>query len=237
LDITVNPVQTARPFHIRLGLSLGAAVLVLAALHGFVMTCWSASVCTAMQPAVDNFGYLVDMAREKNIPAWFSAALLLTVAIGAAVLGAVATVGQRGWFWLAILFGYLSLDETTDLHGLWPMMFDLYGVTDGQFQLFLWVVPGAILVAIIGIAFLRWVLALPRRTRVYFLAAGTVFVTGGIGFEVVGALVADATYFTPAYLVAVTLEETLEMLGVVIMLMGLAAHADTIGLRVTAAQS
>jgi hypothetical protein len=236
LDIALPPSSTARPFHIRLGLSLAAAVLVLAALHGFVMTCWSGPVCGAIQPAVDNFGYLVDMAREKNIPAWFSVALLLTVALAAAVLGAVATVGRHGWAWLAILFGYLSLDEATDLHGLWPMLFDFYSITDGPFRLFLWVVPGAVLVVVIGLAFLRWTLALPRRTGLYFLTAGAVFVTGGIGFEVAGAMVADATFFTPAYLVAVTLEETLEMLGVVIMLTGLAAHAETIGLRVTAEQ-
>ncbi|MGL5010394.1 MAG: hypothetical protein ACRC6I_10960 [Paracoccaceae bacterium] len=234
MDITQShshPASSGRPLHEKLGLLLGTAVLVLVALHAFVMTCWSGAYCSMVQGPVDTFGYLFDLSREKNVPAWFSVVLLMLVAVGAAVIWAVQ--GARPWFWLAVLFTYMSLDEATDLHGLWPMAFDLYGVTDSQFSRFMWVVPGAVFVFVIAALFLRWVLSLPRRTMWYFVVAGAVFVTGGIGFEVVGSLVARADYFNPAYLVASTLEEALEMAGVVIMLMGLAAHAETIGLRVT----
>lgn len=223
-----------RLFHEKIGLYLGAAILVLLALHAFVMTCWSGPYCTTVQRPVDNFGYLFDLSRENNLPAWFSVVLLMLVAVGAAILGAATQTGRRPWYWLAVLFTYMSLDEATDLHGLWPMVFDLYAITDSPYGLFLWVVPGAVLVVVIAALFLRWVLALPRRTRAYFVVAGAVFVTGGIGFEVVGSLVADPTFFNPAYLVASTLEEVLEMAGVVIMLMGLAVQAEIIGLRVTA---
>jgi hypothetical protein len=233
MDVTAHQAFGRRPFHERFGLWLGLAIIVQMALHAFVMVCWSGRACGAVQSPVDHFGYMVDLSRENNIPAWFSFTLLLLVAVAAAVLSATVKSGKRPWFWLSVLFVYMSLDEATDLHGLWPKVFDLSGMVDPTYGLFLWVVPGAVLVLVIGLCFLRWVLTLPRRTKAYFLTAGAVYVTGGLGLEVLGATIADPTYFNPAYLVVSTVEEALEMLGVVIMLMGLAAHAETIGLRVT----
>jgi hypothetical protein len=221
-----------RPLHHLLGLFLGAIVLLLVALHAFVMTCWSGQYCGLVQGPVNNFGYLFDLSREMNVPTWFSVLLLTLVAVAATVFWVV--LHGRAWFWLAVLFAYISLDEATDLHGLWPMAFDLSGVADDHFKLFMWVVPGAVLVLLIAMLFMRWVLTLPRRTKGYFFTAGAVFVTGGLGFEVVGSFVAEPGFFNPVYLVVMTLEEALEMAGVVIMLMGMAAHAEESGLRVTA---
>jgi hypothetical protein len=84
--------------------------------------------------------------------------------------------------------------------------------------------PGAVVVAAVGLVALRWALSLPEQTRNAFIIAGIVYVAGGLGFELIGSQVADETFLNPAYLLASGLEETLEMCGVVIMLVGVVMH-------------
>ena len=49
-----------------------------------------------------------------------------------------------------------------------------------------WVIPGAALVALLGIALLRFLRSLPRTTRRRLWAAGVLFLSGAIGLEMVG---------------------------------------------------
>lgn len=121
---------------------------------------------------------------------------------------------------LGALFLYLSLDEATDLHGLLinlvPETLSLQKARSG----FDWVLPGSIIVLLVGLSFLPWLRKLPRRTAFLFLVAAITYVFGGMGLEMVGAFVevSEPRSGNFLYTLVSTAEEALEMIGVTIML-------------------
>jgi hypothetical protein len=221
-----------RPY--KIGLLLLCAVAVFVLLHGIVIACYIQIACLAPQRIINDFGYLVDMNRETNIPAWFSSGLLLCVALMLLLITLNARrLGDRNlpWALMALLFAYLSMDEATDLHGLWAGLVDAEVLMGKAKAGFAWMVPGVVIVAIVALMAVQWVWHLPRRTRNMFILAGIVFVTGGLGFEFLGSRVVDETFYNPAYLVASTIEETLEMCGVIIMLVGVLEYLQAMDWR------
>jgi hypothetical protein len=210
------------------------AVAVLVVMHGIVIACYLQIACVASQALINDFGYLFDMNRETNIPAWFSsgqllcvAFLLLLIMLNARRMGA----SSLPWALMTALFTYLSMDEATDFHGLWAGLVDAEALMGKEKAGFAWMLPGVVIVAIVGLLALRWVWQLPHRTRGFFILAGIVYVTGGLGFELLGSLVVDETFYNPAYLVVSTLEEALEMCGVIIMLVGVVDYLQVMDWR------
>jgi hypothetical protein len=146
--------------------------------------------------------------------------LLLIVALNARRIG----VRSPPWAMMTVLFTYLSMDEATDFHGLWAGLVDAEALMGESKAGFAWMVPGVIIVAIVALMAVRWVWQLPQRTRDTFILAGVVFVGGGLGLEFVGSRVVDETFYNPAYLVVATIEEALEMCGVIIMLVAVVEY-------------
>ena len=176
-----------------------------------------------------------DMDREHNVPTWFSSQLLFGCAL---LLGAIGLTRRpwrlrRGdctqpdvWPWLALAaaFAYLSLDEAANLHEILivPLRsrLDLHGVF-----YFAWVIPGFFAVAAFGLALRPFVRRLDRVARRRFLLAGILYVGGALGMELIGGACAEAYGFDSLrYLAAMTLEETLEMLGAAYFLYALLQH-------------
>lgn len=171
--------------------------------------------------------------NESSVPTWYSSAAL---ALAAALLAVIALTkfqarGKQGddgttaadkfrWHWaaLAALFALLSLDEIAMFHEL-PIqpLRETYGT--GGIWYYPWVGLGMLFVTLVGLAFARFLLHLPRRTRYLICAAGTAFVGGAIGVEMVSGWFADRlSEQSPLYAVTVTIEELCEMLGVVIFI-------------------
>lgn len=210
---------------------IAAMISCLIAIHCFVIVCWTLKSCAPLTAAVTNYGHLFDLNRELNVPSWASSVLIVLVG-GACVLMGLAErqQGGRAWPWwgLGVVFTYMSLDEAAELHGLLASdKLALPGMTGAGFA---WIVPGLILATLVALAYLRWVLGQPSEIRNLFFVAGTVYVSGALGFEALGGLLADPTYFNPAYLVASTIEETLEFLGMLIMLYAVLRRLDMSGL-------
>ena len=205
-------------------------LLVIAALvfaHLAIHACYRFDVCGPLRPvAREYFGYVFDLSVESNIPTWFSVIQLALAALALA-LAALVQRGSHGvarrWWMLSMLFVYLSLDEGTDLHGLWIRLIPNLSLL-GERSGFDWVIPGVVIVLAVGAYFLPWLWRLPSRTRGLFVLAGAFYVTGGLGLEAVGAFVADESYRRPAYVLVATAEEALEMLGVLVMLYATLAH-------------
>lgn len=88
-----------------------------------------------------------------------------------------------------------------------------------------WVTVGIIFVVIAATYYYRFLFSLPRNTRNLFLLAATSFITGAIVVESFTGLYAynygDETYF---YLLIGTLEEFLEMLGIIIFIQALLSY-------------
>jgi len=164
---------------------------------------------------------IVDLDQERNLPTWFSS-LLLASAAGLFALHARRDRTRRtGWAGLAAIFAILSLDEFGSLHEELGQDLDLSGPL-----LFAWVVPGALAVVALGLVYLPFLIRLPAPTRARIVLAGTLYVGGALGFEMLNAAVVSARGSDTGILVGLVTqgEETLEMLGATVLVFALLAH-------------
>jgi len=183
---------------------------------------------------------LFNLDREINYPSWYSSFTLLFCAI---LLGIIASAKKKQgdryfehWKALAFMFVFFSLDEILSLHEI-LIINDLRKALHvvGIFY-FIWVIPGAIFVAVTALAYLNFLLYLPRKIRDFFLLAGSIYVGGALGMEMVGGYYADAvTQRNLIYGLMVCVEEILEMVGVIVFIYALlsyiGSHLETIDLR------
>jgi hypothetical protein len=159
---------------------------------------------------------------EANIPSWFSTSLLLTAALLLATIAAAEgrLEGERAarWAILSLIFLFLSIDETVQLHELSIVpLRDKIGATG--FLYYAWVLPAGVCVCVFVLAYLRFLAQLPARTRRLLLSAGAVYVGGALGFESLSGWQA-ALYgeHNPRYHLIITLEELCEMSGIVLFI-------------------
>ena len=181
---------------------------------------------------------LFSLDREANIPSWYSSVSLLFCGILLAVIGHTSRLHAerwwRHWMGLAIIFGILAVDEAASIHELSiePLR-NLLGA--GGLLHWTWVVPGAIFVVFVGAVYLRFIAALPRRTRLLFVISAITFVGGALGLEMLGAAWFDVHgRRNLGYSFFWTVEETLEMCGVLIFIYALLGHLSQLlpgGLR------
>lgn len=181
-------------------------------------------------PLKDSFIILFNVDFERNIPAFYSwtALLICSILVGIIAYSKKVSCERYVNYWgaLSAIFFYLSLDESIGIHEKFiePLQ-DKFHTTG--FLYFAWVIPGAIFVFICLLAFMRFLTALPAKTRRLFLIAGTMYVGGALGMEIVGGYyayfhLADfPLYKDMTYAVITTIEETLEMLGIIIFIYAL----------------
>lgn len=171
----------------------------------------------------------VDLDGERTLPSWTSAALLLLAALVAGDLAhrprTVARGGRRSWTLLAAVFCYLSLDETISVHEQLNKVSSRLLGTGGVLR-YGWYVIALPVALAFALVMLKWLLTLPRRTSLLVVAAGVCFVTGAVGFEVVGNALISGGRTADSFLVttAAALEEAGEMFGASLFLCTLVAH-------------
>ena len=126
--------------------------------------------------------------EEKNIPTLYSSislmlsgGLLLSIAYAHRKLGS----SYLHWLGLSLIFLFLSVDEMSSIHerliGPVRNMFETSGLL-----YFAWVIPYGILLIVLVIVYLKFLFRLPKRTMTLFMLSGVVFVSGAIGFELLG---------------------------------------------------
>jgi len=172
--------------------------------------------------------------REANFPAFFSALILLFSSILLAVIASLKRQDHdkfwRQWQGLSLVFLFLALDESVSLHELLiePLhnMFHLEG-----YLRFSWVIVGGLFAVIFAVAYLKFLFSLSPKMRLRFILAGAIFVLGAVVFEMLGG-----NYFTdgntdpttdnqiPTYLILMTLEEAMEMSGILLFISTLFAY-------------
>jgi hypothetical protein len=161
------------------------------------------------------------LSHEDNLPTWLSACLLYSCAV---VLVLIASDQRRRgsrwvrhWWALSLIFLYISLDESVGIHENANRWFQLPGIL-----YFGWVIPAGIVVAIVGLSYLRFLAALPERTRGRFVLAGAIYVGGALGVELALAWwtdrVGDKNF---GYALIDLVEESMEMIGVSLFLVSL----------------
>jgi len=180
---------------------------------------------------------LFELDNESNLPAIFSFCLM---AFSFLLLCMITAHSRRcgqsylQWFWLALVFGYLALDEGAMIHEMaqeWIRPF----IPRVDALIHVWVVPYGLLFIIVALAFLRFWLRLEPVVRLAMAAAGVTYVCGAIGFEMLGAL-NYAKYGDNRgleYTLLSNTEEFLEMTGVVIFIYALLKYIQLHSIAVT----
>jgi hypothetical protein len=161
---------------------------------------------------------LFDVDQENNLPTWFSTFLLL---VASALLWLCArrkrAAGERWsghWRALAVGFLLMSVDEVAGVHE-----------SINSVIVMTWAIPGAVMAALIGLAFIPFLLSLPRRTALLFGVAGGGYLAGAVGIEIVGnAMVGQRLRDTLQYNLTTLAEESLEMLGLVLFIYALLCY-------------
>jgi hypothetical protein len=186
---------------------------------------------------------IFDVGEERSIPAWFESLQFLLCSI---LLAVVAVAKKRRgdrysshWSVLSIILLLLSLDEVASIHEAIGqqserLLNSITGFTPSGAIKFFWVVPGAIFVIIVLLAYLRFLADLPRGTRRSFLFAGALFVLGALGLEMLSAQVSSssegiANFFgsvLPKIMIGLQtcFEEMFEMLGLTAFVYALLAY-------------
>lgn len=209
--------------------------------------------------AWDDEGILVilqpfDVGREESIPTWYSSVALLLCSILLAIIAATKKSHSERytlhWGVLSAIFLLLSVDEVAILHEsiggeVGSSLAEFIGFTPRGFIFFVWVVPGTIFVLILLLAYLRFLLQLPKKTLLLFLIAGATFVAGALGVEMLesqqyfslyesGVKERDAPVnFQVRYAVGKTIEEALEMTGVSVFIYALVSYISSYSAEVT----
>ncbi|MEO7658918.1 MAG: hypothetical protein ABIV48_04825 [Pyrinomonadaceae bacterium] len=166
---------------------------------------------------------LFNLDLEVNVPTFFSVLLLTS----ASALLAVVTfnrfkqrLSQRYlWAILSLGFLFMAFDEMASVHErLIEPTREIMGIENLGLFYYAWVIPAFGLIAVLGLAYLKFLIDLPKPTRFYFLLAATMFLGGAVGLELLEGVYGTGTLM---YNIFVTCEEALEMGGVIVLIWSL----------------
>lgn len=159
--------------------------------------------------------YLFDVGREHNIPTWYAS--FLWASLGAlALLAARLTTRRVAWTFLAVVAFLASIDEYAELHERLDTVGNQWAAALGWQLWFTWVIPGMVITLVIATLLTPLVWRLPTGQRRLLIIAGAVFLSGAVGVETLSGLILShfGDQVTWHYVLAVLMEELLELLGV-----------------------
>jgi hypothetical protein len=171
---------------------------------------------------------IFDLDNERGIGNLFSSVLLLVCATLLLLISYTKKKGsnKKDWHWtgLSLIFYFLVLDEFVSIHErLTDPIRNLLN-TSGILY-FAWVIPYSIIVVILLLIYIPFVFRLPRKFGMLFLLSGLIYLTGAIGFELIGSY-----YFglhgekkLILYIIA-SVEETFEMMGAIFFIYSLLSY-------------
>jgi hypothetical protein len=170
---------------------------------------------------------LFNFDTETNIPTIYSACALLFSSFLLFTIGhknKLTSTPYVAWLALALIFVFLAIDETFIIHeNLIVPVRESLG-TSGLF-FYAWVIPYGIGLLFFLLIFSKFLITLPKKSLIYFVASGAVFVTGAIGFELIGGQHAEIHgRENVAYAMITTTEELLEMVGIAFFIYSLFHH-------------
>ncbi|BAZ46272.1 hypothetical protein NIES4102_33020 [Chondrocystis sp. NIES-4102] len=163
--------------------------------------------------------------QEHNVPSLYSGLSLGFCSFLLAIITDIkkATRGKyvKHWRGLSLIFLFLAIDEIFSIHEATIPFFR--NAINGQGVLyFSWIVPAFFLLIVFLLSYRKFIFNLPTRTKTLLVLAGMTYISGTLGMELIGGYIADNYgYKNSIYGIASTIEELLEMFGVVIFVYGL----------------
>ena len=177
----------------------------------------------------DLFSVFFNLDGEANIPTlytileWFFCLIFLVLI----AFFERNTQPSRYFYWLglAIIFSFLLIDEFISFHEISDQILALFNIKIVLFPTNAWVLIYTVVLAPIALVYLRFMIHLPQKTKYLFVFSFIIFMLGAAGIESLELRHVEIygldKYF---YLYFVTVEETLEMMGLLIFIYALASH-------------
>jgi len=178
--------------------------------------------------------HLFDLNGEWNIPTIYAAFSLLICSLLSGSIGVlrkkVADVFCRDWFVLAGLLFSMAGDELLQMHEKLSGPLRLMLNAKGAFY-HTWVIPGILLVMVVGLYFRSFILSLSGRTRRLVITSAILYVAGVLGVEMIGgAYISSVGAKTFTYELIATFEEVLEMVGILVFMYSLFSYlSESVG--------
>lgn len=158
-----------------------------------------------------------DLNAEGNLAAWFSSFLLICSAGLCLVVAQVRDLRRlplaRRWAAMGAFFLLMAVDETSQLHDMatGPLRHGL-GLDFGVLY-FAWLIPALLVLGVAAFFFAPVVTSLSGTIRPQLVLAAFVYLTGAVGFEMIGGSAVAEGRQALGYLLVMTCEETLEIAG------------------------
>ena len=173
---------------------------------------------------------LFNVNLEANLPTYFSALLLLADAILLALIAyRKKALGEKFWHWIGLstIFVFISLDEMIQIHEQFRAPMEALFNTSGILY-FAWFIPYVAMVIILGIAYFKFMMRLPKKILQLFILAAVVFISGAVVMEAISGMHAEVHgEETLTYALMYTFEEFLEMSGATIFLFALLKYISS----------
>jgi hypothetical protein len=210
------------PIHTRRIALVLAVIAVYLAIQSIVGRAVEDSYGGSTTILIANLVRVFNVNRESSIPAWYSSSLLLACAALFGVIAASKRDGNqpyaRHWTGLAIIFLYLSIDESAAIHEKFTEPLQV-ALNPTGYLYFAWIIVFVPLVIVFALVYLKFLFHLPPRFRNLIALAGVIYVGGAVVVEALSAfewyMDGDTSLF---YSAIGTLEELLEMLGVILLI-------------------
>ena len=166
-----------------------------------------------------------NLNSEQNIPALFSTLILLLSSILLAIIAYAVKKSCASYFYhwlgLSLIFLFLSMDESLSFHESMTVPLRK-GLNTSGILFYAWVIPYGIALLILIFLYLKFFISLPAKTRKLFIIAAVVYLLGVIGIELIGGRIDEQIgRHNATYVVYSTIEEVLEMGGIVVFIYAL----------------
>ena len=182
---------------------------------------------------LNNFFYL---GTEKNLPSLFSALQLWFAAIVLFILSVTKFSAKDKyrfhWAILGIVFLFLGYDEWKSVHEKINQYMHTHFHFHGIFFL-AWVIPAGIFLGLLGLFFLRFLLALPVKTRSRIIISAAIFLGGAVGLEMLEGIFVEKNGGDVGIpiVMLIHLEEFMEMFGIAYFIYALFEFVYEVGPR------
>ena len=168
---------------------------------------------------------LIDVGSEQSITTYLSAVNLLLASLLLLLLFAIRRQQQAAdalcWGLLAPVFLLLSIDESISVHENFDNVYHFFlgkGWIPPMLSSHEWVPFGVLFVVVFGVVIGPMLRHVNRQTLGYMVLAGTIFVSGALGLELLGAVMLETGFVASKtdsiYLTRRILEEGFEMYGI-----------------------
>lgn len=170
---------------------------------------------------------------EQNFPTYFSSINLLLSSLLLYFIYRYyknnALSDGKYWIVLSIIFLCLSIDDFICFHEKANLFIASELGREGVFY-YPWVILAIVIILILAVFYFRFFLRLPRRYKVLFALSAFLFIGGAVGMEMVTGYLdylAAAKATSWLRVVTGTIEDSMEILGVILFLYSLTDYIDT----------